>query len=178
MLIEGYRIEVFTPPCDPGSQRYTAIAHLEADISECLPYLNAILAGAVYHPGARALTWKEGGHTFALHPHEAGVSNLEDRREAAREVELVIDLVNRTWARRSEIEPDETTHQRPSHLSLYELLPRTNCRRCGEPTCYTFALKLISGHRRLEDCAPLEDPACRAQRQRLGALLLGSGAPA
>lgn len=33
MFIEHYDLEVFTPPCKPGSERYTAKAHLETDIT-------------------------------------------------------------------------------------------------------------------------------------------------
>ena len=41
MLIENYDLEIFTPPCDPGAERYAARARLTVDISEVLPYLNA-----------------------------------------------------------------------------------------------------------------------------------------
>jgi ArsR family metal-binding transcriptional regulator len=88
MLIEGYDLEVFTPPCEPGAERYAARARLMVDISEILPYLNATLRGAVYHPSANALTWKKG----------------------------------------------------------------------GEPTCYTFALKLAVSQKKLADCSPLVEP--------------------
>jgi len=67
-LIEQYDLEVFTPPCDPGAERYAARARLTADISEILPYLNATLRGAVYHPTAKTLTWKKGGHNIAFTP--------------------------------------------------------------------------------------------------------------
>ncbi len=50
MLIDGYDIEVFTPPCEPGAERFAARARLTTDISVVLPYLNATLRGAVYHP--------------------------------------------------------------------------------------------------------------------------------
>ena len=44
-------------------------------------------------------------------------------------------------------------------LDIYNLLPRTNCGRCGESTCMAFATKLIDGVYELEDCPPLfEDP--------------------
>jgi ArsR family metal-binding transcriptional regulator len=70
----------------------------------------------------------------------------------------LIDLANRTWERREEIHPDIETHQRPTPLAVYKLLPGTNCRACGEPTCFTFALKLAASRRKLEDCPPLLDP--------------------
>lgn len=39
MLIETYDVDVFTPPCDPGAERFAAKALLLADISEVQPYL-------------------------------------------------------------------------------------------------------------------------------------------
>ncbi len=61
-LIKNYDLEVFTPPCEPGAERFSAIARLTADIREVLPYLNATLRGAIYEPAAPALRWTKGGH--------------------------------------------------------------------------------------------------------------------
>ncbi len=132
MLIEHFDLEVFTPPCEPGAERYAAIARLTADISEVLPYLNATLRGAVYHQAANALTWKKGGHNIAFHAYEIGTSNAEDREAASQEVESLVKLVNRTWERRAEITPNYETHQRPTPMAVCKLLPQTNCRQCGE----------------------------------------------
>ncbi len=158
MLIDEYELEVFTPPCEPGAERYAARARLKVDISEVLPYLNATLRGAVYLPEAKALTWKKGGHNIAFHAFEVATSNVEDREAAEKELKGLIDLVNRTWARREEITPDTTTHQRPTPMAIYKLLPNTNCKECGEPTCYTFAIKVAASQKKIEDCPPLFQP--------------------
>jgi ArsR family metal-binding transcriptional regulator len=158
MLIENYNIEVFTPPCEPGAERYAAKAHLITDISEILPYLNATLRGAVYLPEAVALTWKKGGHNIAFHAYEIATSNVEDRDSAEKELRGIIDLLNRTWERRAEITPDHTTRQRPAPMAIYKLLPNTNCKQCGEPTCFSFALKLTASQKKLADCPPLTEP--------------------
>jgi ArsR family metal-binding transcriptional regulator len=155
MLIEKYDLEVFTPPCEPGAERFSAIARLTTDISSILPYLNATLRGAVYLPEANALTWKKGGHNIAFHAYEIATSNVHDRDGAEKELKGLIDLVNRTWERRAEITPDHETHQRPTPMAVYKLLPLTNCKQCGEPTCYTFAIKLTASQRKLADCPPL-----------------------
>jgi ArsR family metal-binding transcriptional regulator len=143
MLIENYDLDIFTPPCEPGAERYSARARLSVDISEFLPYLNATLRGAVYLPEAKALTWKKGGHNIAFHAYEVATSNVEDREGAEKELKGLIDLINRTWERRAEITPDHTTRRRPTPMEIYKLLPNTNCRLCGESTCYSFALKLV-----------------------------------
>ncbi len=158
MLIEKYDLEVFTPPCEPGAERYAAKARLTTDISEVLPYLNASLRGAVYHPAAKALTWKKGGHNVAFHAYEIATSNVEDRDGAEKELKGIIDLVNRTWERRAEITPDTSTRQRPTPMAVYKLLPNTNCMQCGEATCWIFSAKLVTSQKKLADCPPLSEP--------------------
>jgi len=64
VLIKGYQLEVTSPPCEPGSERWTAFARLEDDISDVLPYLNAIWKGAIYDHQAGVLTWRMGGRAL------------------------------------------------------------------------------------------------------------------
>jgi ArsR family metal-binding transcriptional regulator len=172
MLIEDYDLEVFTPPCDPGAERFAAMARLMADISPALPYLNATLRGAVYNRAANALTWKKGGHNLAFHAYEIATSNVEDRDAAIKEIEGLIEQVNRTWERRSEIAPDYELHQRPTAMAIFKLLPGTNCRECSQPTCWSFALKLTAGQVRPTDCPPLRTPECSERLTGLEALLV------
>ncbi len=159
MLIEHYDLKVFTPPCDPGAERFSAFAELVVDISGVLPYLNATLRGAVYHRSANALTWKKGGHSLAFHAFQIATSNVEDYDAAVKEIDGLVKLINRTWERRSEITPDYETRQRPPLMTVYKLLPQTNCKRCGEPTCYSFAIKLVASQKKIADCPPLHEPA-------------------
>jgi len=158
MLIDSYDLEVFTPPCEPGAERFAARARLKAPIDQVLPYLNATLRGAVYNPAAGALTWKKAGHNIAFHAYEIATSNVEDRDAAVHELGGLVDLVNRTWERRDEITPDLETHQRPTTMAVYKLLPKTNCKACGEATCFTFALKLAASQVQVEGCPALFEP--------------------
>jgi ArsR family metal-binding transcriptional regulator len=167
MLIEKYDVEVFTPPCEPGAERFAARARLNTDISEVLPYLNATLHGAFYHPGANALTWKKGGHNIAFHAYEIATSNVEDREGAEKEIKALIELVNHTWERRAEITPDTKTRQRPTPMVVYKLLPNTNCKQCGEQSCYSFALKLTALQKKIADCPLLFDQANAEKRLAL-----------
>jgi ArsR family metal-binding transcriptional regulator len=171
MLIEKYDLEVFTPPCEPGAERYAARARLSSDISAVLPYLNATLRGAIYHAAAQALTWKKAGHSIAFHAYEIATSNVEDRQGAEIEIKGLIDLVNRTWERKEEIQPDTTTRQRPTQMAIYRLLPKTNCKQCGEPTCWTFALKLAASQKPANACTPLLSPEFSENLSSLEALV-------
>src|SRR5512140_3837545 len=50
-------------------------------------------------------------------------------------------------------------------LQIFKLLPNTNCKECGFPTCLAFAMKLAAGKEALEKCPHASD----ALRAALGA---------
>lgn len=44
-------------------------------------------------------------------------------------------------------------------LDIYKLLPKTNCAKCGVPTCLAFAMKLASGAATLDTCPDVSEEA-------------------
>jgi ArsR family metal-binding transcriptional regulator len=174
MLLQSYQLNVVAPPCEPGAERWTVKAALDDDIGEVLPYLNATLKGAIYHHAAHTLTWRMGGHAIALRPREIAISNLLDQNAAATEVQHVAAMINRTWDRRAEITPSIEMRQRLKPMEVYKLLPATNCKACGQPTCFTFALKVTAGELELEQCSLLFTDAYREKREKLLTLLEGA----
>jgi len=58
-----------------------------------------------------------------------------------------------------------------SALVVWKLLPRTNCRECGELTCRAFASKLVQWVRSPGDCPVLGTPEFREEREALEQLL-------
>lgn len=42
-------------------------------------------------------------------------------------------------------------------LDIYKMLPRTNCKKCGYPTCMAFAMKLAAGKADVSLCPDLDD---------------------
>ncbi len=59
----------------------------------------------------------------------------------------------------------------PSPMDIYKLLPKTNCKLCGEQTCMSFAFKLIKKEKKLEDCKPLFEPEFEEQRKKIEEML-------
>jgi acetyl-CoA decarbonylase/synthase complex subunit gamma len=47
-------------------------------------------------------------------------------------------------------------------IQIFKLLPKTNCKECGVPTCLAFAMNLASGKAELDSCPYVSDEA-RAQ---------------
>jgi ArsR family metal-binding transcriptional regulator len=172
MLIDSYELEITVSTHSTEEFEYEAIAHFAVDISPVLPYLNATLARAIYVPERPSLAWRHDGHNIGFWSDRIACDDLESRERAKEVIDQLVDLVNQTWARRDELEPDPTTHKRLQPLELYKLLPRTNCRACGEDTCFNFALKLVAAQSELERCRPLfEELAYAEQRGELETLL-------
>jgi len=61
----------------------------------------------------------------------------------------------------------------PTPIEVYQLLPKTNCGKCGEVNCMAFAVRLIGLETKLEDCTPLiEEGRYRENYEKLKGLLL------
>jgi len=97
------------------------------------------------------LTWKKADTIwhFTHFRSPRAMSKIMMRRSTRSTTD---QLINRTWERRSEITPDYETRQRPPLMTIYKLLPQTNCKQCGEPTCYSFAIKLVAAQKKISDC--------------------------
>ncbi len=50
----------------------------------------------------------------------------------------------------------------PSGIQIYKLLPQTNCKECGFPTCLAFAMKLAAKQVELSAC-PYVSETSKAQ---------------
>jgi len=47
-------------------------------------------------------------------------------------------------------------------MQIYKQLPRTNCKKCGFPTCMAFAMQVAAKQKALSDCPDLSDDAASA----------------
>ncbi len=171
-LIETYDVEIQVSTHSAEHFEYEATAHLRVDIGPVLPYLNATLTRSIYLPDVPALSWRQAGRNIGFWPHRIAVDNLESKEQAHTVLADLVAQVNRTWEMRGQIEPDHTTRRPLQPLEVYRHLPQTNCKQCGEETCYNFALKLAAGQVRLEQCVPLYAPgdAYREKRAALEAM--------
>ena len=66
-----------------------------------------------------------------------------------------------------------------SGLQIYKLLPKTNCKECGFPTCLAFAMKLAAKQAELDDCPYVSEEAkaklAAASRPPMRLITVGTG---
>jgi ArsR family metal-binding transcriptional regulator len=153
-LIEGFDIEMVSPACHPGAEQWNAQAHLNTDIRDVLPYLNARFEEAQYDHKAQVLLLKRNGKKSAFRPNLISTAPVFDREEGQQFLTELIALVNETWRDRHSLEPSYERKELPTVMEIYRQLPRTNCKECGYPTCMAFAAAVRDSKVDL-DCCPL-----------------------
>jgi len=158
---------------DPTKNR--TIATLSDDISPAFPYVNAVLRGVLYNPEAKTLTIRRGTRLLSFYERLAIFAKVDGKADAEAQLTWFRDLCNDLWRRREELTPCVERQRLVGWLDVYGLLPRLNCRQCGERTCMAFACSLILGLRELEECPRLREEAYTEGGRRLAELLAMTG---
>ena len=157
MLLHDYNKEIFRPECNSSFESLHCIAHLNQDVAEVLPYLNSVLGGFEYLKDPPAVTFKIHGKLITVHPEKIAINALKDEEEADKILQWLKNEINDAWDKRDEIEPCYEGMGKPEVFEILKLLPGTNCRECGEPTCMVFAARIAEGSIAIEKCPILLD---------------------
>ena len=165
-IAKDYELRLETPGCHPDSANWNATAVFADDISEVFPYLNALWPDALYSPAAKQVVIRVNDRGVALKSHEITVSQVPDRDTATIELEKIIGEINRIWMDRENLTPLDKSRKRLVAMEIYQLLPQTNCRLCGHPSCFAFASKLTVGEADVQACTPLFDGDAYADKRQ------------
>lgn len=155
MLLQSYRKEISRPKCNHSFQSVDCRAHLDQDIAQAMPYLNAQLGAFEYSGDPPAMTLRAQGKIIGVHPRLITINTLRDEEEADKILRWLQNEINDAWDKRAEIQPSTASAPRPSLLEILKLLPRTNCRQCGQPTCMVFAAQAAEGGKSAANCPEL-----------------------
>lgn len=125
-----------------------------------------------FNPDTLTLTFRRPRGFMTLFPNRVSITQVRDVEEGLELLAALTEAINATWENRQALKPVQTRKQPPGHLDIYALLPRTNCKQCGEATCLAFAVNLIMHKRLLEECMPLQNEAAFLDRRaKLEAML-------
>ena len=90
-----------------------------------------------------------------MHGTKIAVNALRDEAEADRILEWLKREINAAWANHENIQPSYVGAPKPKLIEILKLLPKTNCKECGEVTCMVFAARVAEGVKGPEDCPPM-----------------------
>jgi ArsR family metal-binding transcriptional regulator len=155
MLVNKYLLEIFNNECMPSAMSVQCFAHLDQDVSLALPHLNAVLGGFEYIKEPPSVTFRAQGKLITVHAQKIAVNALKDENEARKIVEWIIREINDAWEKRDEIEPCYEGMPKPKVIEILKLLPKTNCKECGSPTCMVFSTLVAEGAKDSSNCPQL-----------------------
>lgn len=157
--------------CIADPTKIRVVAELTDDVSPAMPYLNALLKNAGYSHEAKILHFNVAHRMITLYPRVLTMAKADDEADAHRVMAWLRDLINDAYRRRQEIEPSYEMRPAVRPLDVYCLLPRENCKRCGEATCMAFAFRLLQGRGTIDECRTLGEERFERHRRALSALL-------
>ena len=108
-------------------------------------------------------------------PSTLNMAKIEDEKEAEELLKWLRDLINETYGKRGQIEPNYSMAAELNALDIFKLLPGTNCKKCGEPSCLAFAVKLAGREIGITKCNPLFSEEYQEKRTVLVELLQAAG---
>jgi ArsR family metal-binding transcriptional regulator len=161
-----------TLPCLAEPGKIIVIGKPARSLEEIIPYLATLPGVIAYNPETLTLTFRRQPGFLTLYPDKAYITQVKDVDAGLEVLDALKEAINTTWEHRHELTAVTIGRRAPRHLDIWELLPRTNCKQCGEATCLAFAVSIIQQQRSLDECIPLQlDPAFTDRRATLEAML-------
>jgi ArsR family metal-binding transcriptional regulator len=142
-------------------------------LDDVLPYLATLPGVIAWNPEACTLTFRRQPGFMTLYSDKVYITQIRDAAEGLELLAALTDAVNAVWEKRRELVALTTGKRAPRHLDIWELLPRTNCKQCGEATCLAFAVGLLQQKRELAECLPLMADSALADRRATLETMLG-----
>jgi ArsR family metal-binding transcriptional regulator len=165
-------ILIQTLPCMADPSRCVVVGRPDRSLAEVLPFINAVLPNVIsYASSAGVMTLRRQPGFITIYPDRVYITQVQDPAEGMAMLDALADLLNKIWSHRGEIAPAAGPRRGPRLLDVWKLLPRSNCKRCGLPTCMAFAVGMLLGTATLPACTPLAEPAAAGQRAALAAML-------
>ncbi len=94
MLLKGYQKEIFRAECNPSFESLHCYAHLNEDVGDALPFLNAELGGSQFTKTPPSVTFRVQGKLITVHARKIAVNALKDEEEADKILAWLKNQIN------------------------------------------------------------------------------------
>jgi ArsR family metal-binding transcriptional regulator len=156
-------------PCIADVSKFRIIARLEPQLGGALKLLEPLFPRARYSERIGALIIQKGNVLITLYTNGSVTMTMISREAEARAVlEGLKETINKAIS--SGVTPVPREKVKVDHAEVYKYLPKTDCKICGEQSCYAFAIRLVGGETTLEKCTPLLETKFTTSLETLRAL--------
>jgi len=143
-------------PCIADTTKFRIIARVSPPLGGALKLLEPLFPRARYSDKIGALIIQK--NNIMITAYSTGnvtMTMIRSEREAKDVLDDLRNTINNAIAKG--ITPVPREKVKVDHAEIYEYLPKTDCRICGEQSCYSFAIRLVGGETALDKCTPLLD---------------------
>ena len=156
-------------PCIADSSKFRIIANMAPPLGGVLKTLEPIFSRGRYSDGIGALIVQQNEVITTVYgTGKVTMTMIKSEEEARNRLESLKSTLNEAIAKGVAPAPREKVRVEP--MEIYKYLPQTNCGKCGEQSCYTFAIKLMRGEATLDKCTPLKEPGYTTNFEHLQVL--------
>ena len=153
-------------PCIADSSKFRVIANMTPPLGGVLKILEPIFPRGNYSDVKDSLIVKRGEIiTTIFGSGKVSMRMVKNENEAREELENLRNTINEAISKGVVPAPREKT--KVELMDIYKFLPQTNCGKCGEQGCYSFAIKLMAGQVTLEKCTLLKEPKYAYNEEQL-----------
>ena len=130
--------------CIADSSKIRVIANMSPPLGGILKILELIFPRGNYLDRKDSLIVKSGEIITTLYGSgKVSMRMVKNEDEAKEELENLKNTINEAILKGVVPAPREKV--RVELMDIYKYLPQTNCGKCGEQGCYSFAIKLMAG---------------------------------
>jgi ArsR family metal-binding transcriptional regulator len=126
-----------------------------------------------FSPDQRTLTFRRQPGFLTLFSDQVTITQVRDHEAGLALLAALAEAINATWEHREKLTAVTSARRTPRPLDVWSLLPQTNCKQCGEPTCMAFAFALLQRRRVVSECPPLGADAGYADRRAMLGAMVG-----
>ncbi len=129
----------------PGSVKRSSVMAMfefENNISSLFPYINAVADKAELHKNPDLVRFVFNDIYCVVYSKRCIATPFEDRESAKKFRELLVEFLNDILEKKDQIVPKLKVFKKIAVPDVLKLLPKTNCAKCGFPSCMTFAAML------------------------------------
>ncbi len=153
-------------PCIADSSKFRVSANMTPPLDGVLKLLEPLFPRSNYSDRKDSLIVQKGEIITTIYGSgKVSVRMVENENEAKEELERLKSIINEAIAKGEAPAPREKV--KVDLIEIYKHLPQTNCGKCGEQGCYSFAIKLMARQASLDRCTPLKEPEYTINQDRL-----------
>jgi len=157
-------------PCIADASRLRISSNITPPPGRVLKLLEPLFQRSSYSDRKNSLIIQKGEIITTIYGSgKVSIRMVKNENEAKEELERLKSIINEAIAKGEAPAPREKV--KVNLMEIYKHLPQTNCGRCGEQGCYSFAIKLMARQAALELCTPLKEPEYANNQEHLEVLV-------